>query len=96
MTTRTFTSENADKIAAFTRAIHRAQKLIRENRRSATDPLTKSGLKGLHSGLLTRIVEIYFPAIPDTPEVSVEGVQLVLYFFPAHCTASDLSGIDIS
>lgn len=45
---------------------------------------------------LQTIIEIYEPAIPQSPEVSVDGVSRQLDRFPDHRTPPVLSGIDLN
>jgi hypothetical protein len=42
-----------------------------------------------------RIVTLYEPAIPTTPEVSIQGIRGALALFPSSRTPPDLSGIEL-
>ena len=91
--TRSFISDNRDRLVALTRAIHRAQQLIHEDEDAAVEALLNSGIPGLERSLVETIVHIYAPAIPDSPVVSIEGLAKSVELFPAHRQPPDLTGI---
>ena len=95
VTTQSYASANPDILMALTRAIHRAQQLVHTDQQAAVSAILQSGVPGLDRKLVETIVAIYAPAIPLTPEVSVEGVKRAHDLFPAQFTPSDLSGIDL-
>ena len=95
VTTRAFVTENREDLVALTRAVRRAQQLIRTDQNAAVEALLESGVPGLDRTLVETIVELYAPAIPESPEVSIEGIERALDLFPAHRTPPDFTGIDI-
>lgn len=94
--TRTFISENRDDVVAFTRAVYRAQQLIHEDQDAVVGALLESGIPGLERELLETIVRIYAPAIPDSPLVSVKGIEQAVDLYPDHQPQPDLSGLDLA
>ena len=94
--TRSFISEYRDRLVALTRAIHRAQQLIHEDEDAVVEALLNSGVPGLERSLLETIVHIYAPAIPDSPLVSIAGLERAVELFPAHRPPPDLTGIDFA
>ena len=94
--TRSFISEHRDDIVALTRAVHRAQQLIHSDEDAVVDALLNAGIPGLERSLLETIVRIYAPAIPDSPVVSIAGLERAVELFPAHRPPPDLSGIDFA
>ena len=95
VTARSFTTSNREDLVAMTRAVRRAQELIHTDQNAAVEALLESGVPGLDRTLVETIVDIYAPAIPESPEVSIEGIERALDVFPAHRTPPDLTGIDI-
>ena len=63
---------------------------------AAVEAILRSGVPNLDRTLLQTIVNIYAPAIPEAPEVSIEGIQRANELFPAYLTAPDLAGIDLN
>ena len=94
LTTRSFAMANRSDLVALTRAIHRAQQLIHDDEPAAVAALLESGVPGLEEILVETIVGIYSPAIPESPVVSVEGLEKAVELFPAHLTPPDLSDVD--
>ena len=92
--TRSFVTANREDLVALTHAVRRAQMLIRTDQAAAVEALLESGVPDLDKTLLEIIVGIYAPAIPESPEVSIEGIERALDLFPAHRTPPDLTGID--
>ncbi len=83
-----------DFVAAMTRAIYRAQKLVHADVRAATDAVMRA-LPALDRTKVETIVAIYAPAVPLTPRVSIDGIDPALVFFPASRAAPDLRGVDL-
>ncbi|MCZ6891443.1 MAG: ABC transporter substrate-binding protein [Chloroflexi bacterium] len=96
VTTRDYANANPEVLVALAKALHRAQQLVHADLQAAADAIRGSGVKLLAPQGLETIVAIYEPAIPQTPEVSVEAVLKELALFPAHQTPPDLSGIDLT
>ena len=96
LATRTYIDQNPEKVEKLTRAIYRAQQLVRSDLDLAVTALVESGVQGLDQELVRTIVELYAPALPLTPAVSAEGILTQHLMFPAHQEAPDLAGIDLS
>ena len=96
VTTQDYANVNSEVMVALARAVHRAQQLIHADLRASADAIRGSGVQLLEPQGLETILAIYEPAIPQTPEVSVERVLEELALFPAHRTPPDLSGVDLT
>lgn len=96
VTTRSYAEEHRDKLVAITRAVHRAQQLIHTDENAVVEALLASGVPGLDRTLVETIVKIYAPAIPESPVVSVEGLESALELFPAHRSPPDFTGVDLA
>ena len=96
VTTRQFRDANPDVLLRMTRAIYRAQRLIHTDRLGTLAAIRASSVRLRAPEALAVIVEIYTPAVPETPAVSPEGALAELAFFPGRRTPPDLSGIDMS
>ena len=94
-TTRSYADANPDVVVSLSRGLYRAQQLIHRDQR-ATAFYLMATIDGLDPQRLDTIIEIYEPAIPQSPVVSVEGVVQVLARYPEHRTPPDLSGIDLT
>jgi len=94
--TRTFISENRDDVVALTRAVRRAQQLIHEDQDAVVAALLSSGIPGLERDLLETIVSVYAPAIPDSPIVSIGGIERAVELYPDHQPKPDLTGVDVA
>ena len=94
--TRSFISDRRDDIVAMTRAVARAQKLIHNDEAAVVQALLDSGIPGLERTLVETIVAIYAPAIPDSPVVSIEGLERAVELFPSHRPPPVLTGIDLA
>lgn len=93
--TQSYAADNPDVLVALSRGLHLAQQLIHSDQQATADALMEV-LEGLNPQRLQTIIEIYEPAIAQSPEVTVEGVIRVLDRFPDHRTPPDLSGIDLN
>jgi NitT/TauT family transport system substrate-binding protein len=96
VTTRQFRDANPDVLLRMTRAVYRAQRLIHVDRLATLAAIRASSVRLRAPDALALIVELYEPAVPQTPAVSVEGALAELAFFPARRAPLDLSGIDMS
>ena len=83
-----------DFVAALTRAIHRAEKLIHADAGATVDAVMRA-LPSLDRKKVETIVAIYAPAVPLTPRVSVDGIDPSLVLYPASRAPPDLRGIDL-
>lgn len=96
VTTRTFATAKPQAVLALTRGVYRAQKLVHADQKAAADALFASGVPGLERKKVETIVAIYEPAIPQTPDVSIEGMERMLKLWPAQRTPPDLSKTDFA
>jgi ABC-type nitrate/sulfonate/bicarbonate transport system substrate-binding protein len=96
VTTRQFRDENPGVLVRMTRAVYRAQHLIHVDRLATLAAIRASGVRLRAPTALELIVELYTPAVPDTPAVSVEGALAELKFFPGRRAPPDLRGVDMS
>jgi ABC-type nitrate/sulfonate/bicarbonate transport system substrate-binding protein len=96
VTTRDFAGSDRDVLVKFIRAIARGQELARTDVDATMEELLNAGIPDLDRELVEAIVAIYTNAIPESPAVSVTGVERSAELFPAHLAPPDLSGIDLS
>ena len=94
-TTQSYAAANPDVLVALSRGLYRAQQLIHRDQQATADALMEA-VEGLGPRRLQTIIQIYEPAIPQSPVVSVEGVVRILDRFPEHRTPPDLSVIDLT
>jgi ABC-type nitrate/sulfonate/bicarbonate transport system substrate-binding protein len=92
---RTLADASPETVTSMVRAIYRAERLIHTSPAQTIDALLHE-LPKLDPKELAKIVEIYTPAIPDAPQVSVDGVLPALALFPAGRPAPDLTGINLA
>lgn len=92
-TTRARAQAAPTLIAAATRAIYRAQRLIHSDRKAAVDAVMASGVKEFDRALVETIAGIYSPAVPATPAISLAGIVRDAELFPARPQAPDFSRV---
>ena len=71
-----------DTVRALVQALWDAQKLILTSQPQTVDAILKD-IPGLERRHVERIVQIYAPAVPASPTISVKAFQDALAFFPA-------------
>jgi ABC-type nitrate/sulfonate/bicarbonate transport system substrate-binding protein len=96
VTTRAYADASPDVLVAMARAVHRAQRLVHADQAAAAEAIRASGVGLQAPTALTLLVELYEPAIPWSPEVSVEGVLRELALLPEHREPPDLGDVDMS
>ena len=96
VTTRSYADANPAVAVAVARAVFRAQQLIHQGPEGTIEAIYASGAKLQAPQGLKEIVEIYQPAIPRSPEVSVAGAARELELFPARRRPLDMSGLDLA
>src|SRR5262245_54675315 len=96
VTTRQFRDAQPEVLLRMTRAIYRAQRLIHADRQATLDAIRASSVRLRAPDALERIVELYEPAVPPKPAVSIEGALAELAFFPGRRVPPDLSGVDMT
>jgi NitT/TauT family transport system substrate-binding protein len=92
-TTRSEVREKPKVIAAMTRAIARAQSLIHSDVKATVDAVLASGLTRASRDQLETIAVIYAPAVPRTPQISLDGIVRDAKLYPAHPRAPDFTRI---
>jgi NitT/TauT family transport system substrate-binding protein len=92
-TTRQNASQKSDMIAAVTRAIYRAQKRIHSDQKATVEAILASGATTADRSLVEAIAAIYAPAVPQTPKISITGIERDVTLYPAHPVAPDFSRV---
>jgi NitT/TauT family transport system substrate-binding protein len=92
---RAYAVEHAPAVLAMTRAIARAERLVHTDRTAAVAAILKV-FPTMNPTKVARIVEIYAPAVPESPRVTVEGIRPALALFPATKKAPDLDGVELA
>jgi NitT/TauT family transport system substrate-binding protein len=95
-TTRENATKKHDLVAAVTRAIYRAQKLIHSDQKASVDAVLASGATTLDRPLIEAIVTIYSAAVPQTPRISLAGVEHDATIYPAHPVAPDFTKVKVA
>lgn len=96
VTSQAYVDSSPEVLVRLARAIHRAQQLIHADLQATAEAIRASDVKLQAPMGLETIVGIYEPAVPQTPEVSVEGALHELELFPSHLDSPDLSDVDMS
>lgn len=96
VTTEDYARANPHVLVALTRGVHRAQRLVHTDLPAAGEAVRRSGVEVAAPGHLDTMLRVYQPAIPETPEVSVEGVRRNLELLPATFAVPDLSDEDLA
>jgi NitT/TauT family transport system substrate-binding protein len=94
-TTRENASKRPEMIAAVTRAIYRAQKRIHSDPKATVDAIVASGASTGNRSLVEAIASIYSPAVPQTPKISLMGIERDVTLYPAHPVAPDFSRVRV-
>ncbi len=92
---RSFAASKPEALAALTKAIARAERLLHDDQKASVEAVLKA-VPGLDRRLVETIVSIYEPAIPQTPAVSIEGIQVANKLFPESQTPPDLSKVNLA
>jgi NitT/TauT family transport system substrate-binding protein len=90
-TTQAIARGRSDLILAVTRSIYRAQRLIHSDLKATVDALVASGAAGADRQLTEAIAAVYGPAVPQTPAISLPGIERDAILYPAHPRAPDFS-----
>jgi ABC-type nitrate/sulfonate/bicarbonate transport system substrate-binding protein len=80
---------------AMARAVARAEALVHADRATVTDALVRE-FPQRDPRHVRAIVDLYEPAIPETPDVTTAGLAPALALFPASRPAPSLEGIDLA
>jgi NitT/TauT family transport system substrate-binding protein len=92
---RQFAEANPSIALSMTRAIYRAQQLIHSDPAAAVEALYTE-FPSRNRQHLETIVRIYAPAVPESPDVSIDGLKPALSMFPATRRVPTLDGLDLS
>jgi NitT/TauT family transport system substrate-binding protein len=92
--TREYVAAHPDVIQKVTRAIARAQTLIKRDKGATMDALIKAGIKEPTPKHLEVIVDIYRAAVPATPRVSAAAVERNAKLYPARPTMPDFTKVN--
>ena len=95
-TTRAMAERNPEMMVAVARAIHRAQRLIHSDPKAAVDAIVASGQAAQDRKSLEAFVDVYGPAVPATPAISLQGIKRAAELYPAHPRHPDFSRADVS
>jgi len=93
--TRGFIAHRPDDVKRVVAAIARAETLVRRDRAAAARAVA-TALPDRPVRWIERLLEIYQPAVPATPDVDAAGLRGALALFPASKKAPDLSGVDLA
>ena len=91
--TRDSVAAHPDVIRKITRAIARAQSLLKRDATAAADALIRAGIKEPTPEHLKLIVDLYRPAVPATPRVSAAAVERNANLYPARPTMPDFTKV---
>lgn len=80
-------------IGAVARAIARAQMLIHSDPKATVDAIVASGVAGADRAQLAAIVAIYAAAVPQSPAISLAGIERDAKLYPAHPRAPDFARV---
>ncbi|HEX3485653.1 MAG TPA: ABC transporter substrate-binding protein [Micropepsaceae bacterium] len=93
-TTRAEAAAKPELIAGVRRAVARALNLIHSDPKAAVDAIIASGAAGGERAELETIIEIYGPAVPLTPQISLAGIERDAALYPAHPRAPDFAHVN--
>jgi NitT/TauT family transport system substrate-binding protein len=94
-TTRQDVRDEPQIIAAITRAIARAQRLIHSDTKATVDAVLASGFTRANRQQIETVTAIYAPAVPATPKVAITGITRDAVLYPAHPRAPDFTHISV-
>ena len=89
---RDFLVTHRPVVVSMVRAIARGERLVHADRASAEEAVMRA-IPSLDRHHLHTLVGLYQPAIPETPQVSTEGLAPALALFPSSRTAPSLDCI---
>jgi len=92
--TKAFAAAREPVVRALVRAIARAEILVHQHRDDSVAALMHV-FPSMDRTKVDALMRIYDAAIPETPRVSVDGIEGALALFPASRTPPSLRGIDL-
>lgn len=91
--TREYAAAHPEIIRKMTRAIARAQDLLRKDSKAAIAALNNAGIASPTPQHLETIVNLYRPAVPMTPRVSAAAIERNAKLYPARPTMPDFTKV---
>lgn len=91
--TKAYIAAHPDVIAKVTRAIARAQQMIHHDSAATIAALRNAGIESPSAKHLETILNLYRPAIPQTPRVSAALVEKNSSLYPARPTMPDFTKV---
>jgi len=96
VTTRENAKSKRELVSAVSRAIYSAQKRIHSDPKATVDAIIASGATTANRSLVEAIVAIYSSAVPQTPKISLTGMERDATLYPAHPVAPDFKRVKAS
>ncbi len=93
--TRAFAAKEPRIVASMVHAIARAEVLVHTDPNAAIDAVLHA-VRKFDRAHVAKLVSLYAPAVPATPDVSAEKITRELAFYPSGDPAPDLSKIDLA
>ena len=87
------TREKPETFRAVARAIARAQRLIHSDQKATVEALIASGAAAKDRRMTEAIAAVYGPAVPQTPKITLEGIERDATLYPAHPRAPDFTRV---
>jgi iron complex outermembrane recepter protein len=95
-TTRDFASAHPEILAAVTRAIARAERLLHSDPEASAHALLKAGIPQPTPRHISTIVSIYRQAVPETPRVSAPAIERDAVLYPSRPAPPDFTKVHAS
>jgi iron complex outermembrane recepter protein len=95
-TTREFADVHPEVVAAVTRAIARAERLLHSDPEASAQALVNAGIPQPTQQHISTIVSIYRMAVPETPRVSVAAVERDALLYPSRPAPPDFTKVKAS
>jgi NitT/TauT family transport system substrate-binding protein len=95
-TTRALARSKPQMMAAVARAIYRAQRLIHSDVKGTVEAILASGAAGTDRRMVEAFAAVYGPAVPHTPQISLEGIERDAALYPAHPRAPDFARVKVT
>ena len=92
-TTRGLARSKPEMMAAVAGAIYRAQRLIHSDVKGTVEAILASGAAGTNRRMVEAFAAVYGPAVPRTPQISLEGIERDAALYPAHPRAPDFARV---
>lgn len=83
-------------VGVWRHQIYGAQKRIHSDRKATVDAIIASGATTGSRALIEAIASIYSSAVPQTPRISLTGIERAAILYPAHPVAPDFKRVKAS